>query len=329
MTAFIGRRELITLLGGAAAWPLAARAQQSTMPVIGFLNGGSPEGYAPFVAAFRQGLKEADYVDGQNATIEYRWAEGQYDRLPSLAADLVQQKVTVIAASSTPAALAAKAATSTVPIVFMAGGDPIKLGLVASLSRPGGNVTGSTNFSVEVGPKRLELARELFPGATTVALLVNPANPVAATVSKDLQAVADTLGVRLHVLNASTEADFEGAFATAAKLRVALVIGSADPWFNSHAAQLGALALRHSVPAIYQRREFAAAGGLMSYGGDTTGAYRLAGVYTGRILKGEKPADLPVVQSTKVELILNLKTAKALGITVPLPLSGRADQVIE
>jgi ABC-type uncharacterized transport system substrate-binding protein len=329
MTAFIGRRELITLLGGAAAWPLAARAQQSTMPVIGFLNGGSPEGYAPFVAAFRQGLKEADYVDGQNATIEYRWAEGQYDRLPSLAADLVQQKVTVIAASSTPAALAAKAATSTVPIVFMAGGDPIKLGLVASLSRPGGNVTGSTNFSVEVGPKRLELARELFPGATTVALLVNPANPVAATVSKDLQAVADTLGVRLHVLHASTEADFEGAFATAAKLRVALVIGSADPWFNSHAAQLGALALRHSVPAIYQRREFAAAGGLMSYGGDTTGAYRLAGVYTGRILKGEKPADLPVVQSTKVELILNLKTARVLGITVPLPLSGRADEVIE
>jgi ABC-type uncharacterized transport system substrate-binding protein len=329
MTAFIGRREFITLLGGAAAWPLAARAQQRAVPVIGFLNGGSPEGYAPFVAAFRQGLKEADYVEGQNVTIEYRWAEGQYDRLPSLAADLVQQKVTVIAASSTPAALAAKAATSTVPIVFMAGGDPIKLGLVASLSRPGGNVTGSTNFSVEVGPKRLELARELFPGATTVALLVNPANPVAATVSKDLQAVADTLGVRLHVLHASTEADFEGAFATAAKLRVALVIGSADPWFNSHAAQLGALALRHSVPAIYQRREFAAAGGLMSYGGDTTGAYRLAGVYTGRILKGEKPADLPVVQSTKVELILNLKTAKALGITVPLPLSGRADEVIE
>jgi ABC-type uncharacterized transport system substrate-binding protein len=329
MTAFIGRREFITLLGGAAAWPLAARAQQRAVPVIGFLNGGSPEGYAPFVAAFRQGLKEADYVEGQNVTIEYRWAEGQYDRLPSLAADLVQQKVTVIAASSTPAALAAKAATSTVPIVFMAGGDPIKLGLVASLSRPGGNVTGSTNFSVEVGPKRLELARELFPGATTVALLVNPANPVAATVSKDLQAVADTLGVRLHVLHASTEADFEGAFATAAKLRVALVIGSADPWFNSHAAQLGALALRHSVPAIYQRREFAAAGGLMSYGGYTPGSYRLAGVYTGRILKGEKPADLPVVQSTKVELILNLKTAKALGITVPLPLSGRADEVIE
>jgi putative ABC transport system substrate-binding protein len=298
--------------------------------VIGFLNGALPEGYAPFVAAFRQGLKEAGYVEGQNVTIEYRWAEGQYDRLPALAADLVQQKVTVIAATSTPAALAAKAATSTVPIVFTTGGDPIKLGLVASLNRPGGNVTGTVHFSVEVGPKRLELARELFPGATTFALLVNPANPLAATVSKDLQAVADTLGVRLHVLHASTEADFEAAFATAAQLRAAaLVISTPDPLFNSHAAQLGALALRHSVPAIYQFREFAAAGGLMSYGGDARDTYRLAGVSTGRILKGAKPADLPVVQASKFELILNLKTARALGITVPLPLSGRADEVIE
>jgi ABC-type uncharacterized transport system substrate-binding protein len=324
------RREFITLIGGAAAaWPLGARAQQPAMPRIGFLNGASPDGYGPFVAAFRQGLKESGYVEGQNVTIEYRWAEGQYDRLPSLAADLVQQKVTVIAATSTPAALAAKAATSTVPIVFTTGGDPIKLGLVASLRRPGGNVTGSTQLSVEVAPKRLELARELFPGAMTVALLVNPANPLAATVSKDLQAVADTLGLRLHVLHASTEADFESAFATAAQLRVALVIGTPDPVFGSHAAQLGALALRHSVPAIYFRREFAAAGGLMSYGSSITETYRLAGLYAGRILKGEKPADLPVVQSTKVELILNLKTAKALGITVPLPLSGRADEVIE
>jgi ABC-type uncharacterized transport system substrate-binding protein len=327
----VRRREFITLLGGAAAaWPLTARAQQSTMSVIGFLNGASPEGFAPFVAAFRQGLKEAGYVEGQNATIEYRWAEGHYDRLPALAADLVQQKVTVIAATGTPAALAAKAATSTVPIVFTTGGDPIKLGLVASLRRPGGNVTGVTALSVEVGPKRLELARELFPAATTFALLVNPANPVAATVSKDLQAVADTLGMRLHVLHASTEADFEAAFATATQLRTAaLVIGSADTLFISHAAQLGALALRHSVPAIYTLREFAAAGGLMSYGASTTDSYRLGGVYTGRILKGEKPADLPVVQSTKVELIINLKTARALGITVPLPLSGRADEVIE
>jgi putative tryptophan/tyrosine transport system substrate-binding protein len=324
------RRDFIMLAGGATAWPLAARAQQPAVPVVGFLHGGTAEGYAPLLAAFRQGLKEAGYVEGQNVTIEYRWAEGQYDRLPSLAADLVQHKVTVIATGSTPAALAAKAATSTVPIVFTAGGDPIKLGLVASLRRPGGNVTGATALSMEVGPKRLELARELFPGATTFALLVNPANPVAATVSKDLQAVADTLGMRLHVLHASTEADFEAAFATAAQLRAAaLVISSPDPLFNSHAAQLGALALRHSVPAIFHFREFAAAGGLMSYGSYATDTYRLAGVYTGRILKGEKPADLPVVQSTKVELILNLKTARALGITVPLPLSGRADEVIE
>jgi ABC-type uncharacterized transport system substrate-binding protein len=324
------RRQFITLLGGAGAWPLAARAQQPAMPVVGFLNSQSPGVYAPMAAAFHQGLKEIGFVEGQNVTIEYRWAEGQYDRLPSLAADLVQQKVTVIAATTTPAALAAKAATSTVPIVFTTGGDPIKLGLVASLRLPGGNVTGSTQLSVEVGPKRLELARELFPGATTVALLVNPANPLAATISKDLQAVADTLGVRLHVLHASTEADFEAAFATAAQLRAAaLVIGSADPLFGSHAAQLGALALRHNVPAIYQLREFAAAGGLMSYGGSVRHTYHLAGVYTGRILKGEKPGELPVQQGTKVELILNLKTARALGLTVPTALLVRADEVIE
>jgi putative ABC transport system substrate-binding protein len=328
------RREFIALIGGGCllltvkvkrAW-----GQQPALPVIGFLNGASPDGYAPSVAAFREGLKEAGYVDGQNAIIEYRWAEGHYDRLPALAADLVQQKVTVIAATTTPAALAAKAATSTVPIIFTTGGDPIKLGLVASLRRPGGNVTGSTQLSVEVGPKRLELARELFPSATTFALLVNPANPLTATLSNDLHAVADKLGVRLHVLHASTEADFEAAVAAAAQLRVAaLVIGSADPLFGSRAARLGALALRHSVPAIYFRREFASAGGLMSYGGSITETYRLAGLYAGRILKGEKPADLPVQQATKVELFINLNTAKTLGITVPLPLSGRADELIE
>jgi len=324
------RRHFIILLGGAAAWPVTARAQQPTMPVVGFLNGGSRAAYAPEVDAFWQGLKGTGYVEGQNVTIEHRWAGDQYDRLPSLAADLVQQKVTVIAATSTPAALAAKAATSTVPIVFTTGGDPIKLGLVASLARPGGNVTGSTQLSVEVGPKRLELAHELFPRATTFALLVNPTNPVAPAVSKDLEAVANTLGVRLHVLHASTEADVEAAFATASQLRAAaLVIASADPWFGSHAAQLGALALRHRLPAIYFLREFAAAGGLMSYGSSLTETYRLAGLYTGRVLKGEKPANLPVVQSAKVELYINLKTAKTLGITVPLPLSGRADEVIE
>jgi putative tryptophan/tyrosine transport system substrate-binding protein len=328
----IRRRDFVILLGGGAvaAWPVAVRAQQPTTPVIGFLNGGTAEGYAPMVAAFRQGLNEAGYVEGRNVAIEYRWARGQYDRLPSLAAELVQHQVTVIAATTTPAALAAKAATSTVPIVFTTGGDPIQLGLGASLNRPGGNLTGVTNWNVEVGPKRLELARELFPGATTFALLVNPANPLAATVSKDLQAIADTLGVRLHVLHASAEADFEAAFATAAQLRAAaLVISGADPLFGGHAAQLGALALRHRVPAIYQYREFAAAGGLMSYGGYTTDTYRLGGIYTGRILKGEKPADLPIVQSTKVELIVNLKTARTLGITIPLPLSGRADELIE
>jgi putative tryptophan/tyrosine transport system substrate-binding protein len=268
----VRRREFITVLGGAAAWPLAARAQQPAVPVIGFLNSRAPGDDPHLLAAFRRGLKEAGFIDGQNVAIEYRFAENQYDRLPALAGDLVRRQVTVIAANGR-AAQAAKAATATIPIVFTAGFDPVEVGLVASLNRPGGNITGVSILDVELGPKRLELARELFPGATTLALLVNPANPLTATVSKDLQAVADTLGVRLHVLHASTEADFEAAFATAAQLRVALVIGSADPLFGSHAAQLGALALRHSVPAIYFRREFAAAGGLMSYGSSITDTY--------------------------------------------------------
>ena len=323
------RRKFITLLcATAAAWPLAARAQQPAVPVVGFLSGGSPGPFAYLVHAFRQGLSETGYIDGQNVTIELRWAEGQYDRLPALVADLVGHRVTVLAATTTPAALAAKAATTKIPIVFATDTDPVQVGLTASLSRPGGNVTGVSNLNVEVGPKRLELAHELFPAATIIALLVNPTNPLAEVVSRDLQTVARTLGVQLHVLHASTERDFEAAFIAAAQLRAAaLVIGSADPLFGSRAEQLGALALSHGVAAIYQFREFATAGGLVSYGGRFTDSYRQVGVYTGR--KGEKPADLPVVQSTKVELILNLKTARALGLTVPLPLLGRADEVIE
>ena len=323
------RREFITLLGGVASWPLAARAQQPAMPVIGFLNSASPDGYAVPVRAFRQGLKDIGYVEGQNVAIEYRWAEGQYDRLPALAADLVRRQVTAIAATSTPAALTAKAATTTIPIVFTTASDPMRLGLVASLSRPGGNVTGATQLNVEVGPKRLELVRELLPAATIIALLVNPTNPVAETLARDLQAAARTIGLQLHILNASTERDIDDAFANLAKLRAsALVVGS-DVFFNTRSEQLGALTVRHGVPTIYQYREFAAAGGLMSYGGSITDSYRRAGGYTGRILKGEKPADLPVQQSTKVELIINLKTAKTLGLTFPLSLLGRADEVIE
>ena len=323
------RREFMSLLGGAAAWPLVAHAQQPAMPVIGFLNSASPDGYAVPVRAFRQGLKDIGYVEGQNVAIEYRWAEGQYDRLPALAADLVRRQVTAIAATSTPAALTAKAATTTIPIVFTTASDPMRLGLVASLSRPGGNVTGATQLNVEVGPKRLELVRELLPAATIIALLVNPTNPVAETLARDLQAAARTIGLQLHILNASTERDIDDAFANLAKLRAgALVVGS-DVFFNTRSEQLGALTVRHGVPTIYQYREFAAAGGLMSYGGSITDSYRRAGGYTGRILKGEKPADLPVQQSTKVELIINLKTAKTLGLTFPLSLLGRADEVIE
>jgi len=323
------RREFITLLGGAAAWPLAARAQQPAMPVIGFLNGGSPGPFAPYVAAFRQGLKEAGYIEGENVAIEYRWLEGQYDRAPSMAAELVRRQVAVIVANN-PGNLAAKAATTTIPIVFTTGGDPVQLGFVASLSRPGGNLTGVTQLSVEVGPKRLELAHELVPAATMIGLLVNPANPdIAEPITRNLQVASRTLGLTLHVLHASTEREIEMAFATLLQLRAgALVIGS-DPFFNIQSEQLAALALRQAMPAIFQYRPFAAAGGLVSYGGSIADSYRTAGVYTGRILKGEKPANLPVQQSTKVELIVNLKTARTLGITVPTALLVRADEVIE
>ena len=331
MASYIGRRKSLATLGGAAAaLPLAGRAQQAAMPVVGFLNSSSPDGYAHFVAAFRQGLKETGYAEGQNVAIEYRWAEGRIERLPALTADLVQRRVAVIAATTVPAVLAAKTAAATVPVVFETAGDPVQLGLVASLNRPGGNITGVTNLNLEIAPKRLELLRELVPAARVVGLLINPANPtVAEPVARASQAAARTLGLNLHVLNASSEGDFEQVFASLMQLRAGgLVIGS-EALFTARSRQLAALALRHAVPTVYQNREFAAAGGLVSYGGQTSDAYRLTGVYAGRILKGEKPADLPVQQVTKVELYINLKTAKALGITVPLPLSGRADELIE
>src|SRR5262245_56153517 len=322
------RRDLIMLLGGAAAFPLAARAQQAAIPVIGFLNSSSADGYGMTARAFRHGLKDTGFVEGQNVAIEYRWAEGQYNRLPALAADLVHRRVDVIAANGV-AMLPARAATTTIPIVFTTSFDPVQLGLVASLSRPGGNVTGVTSLNVEVGPKRLELLHELAPAVNIVGLLVNPNNPNAQTLSRDLPAVAGKLGLQLHVLHASNERDFDRVFAELVQRRAGgLVIGS-DAFMSSHSEKLAALALRHALPAIYQYPEFTAAGGLMSYGSSVTELYQTAGVYAGRILKGEKPADLPVQQSTKVELIVNLKTAKTLGLTVPLPLLGRADQVIE
>ncbi|MFL6951292.1 MAG: ABC transporter substrate-binding protein [Xanthobacteraceae bacterium] len=324
------RREFITLIGGAAAWPLAARAQQSAMPVVGFLNSSSPGGYAPRVTAFRQGLNEAGYIEGRNVTIEYRWAEGHHDRLPELAADVVRRKVTVITATTTPAALAAKAATATIPVVFETGGDPVKLGFVANLNRPGGNLTGVTNLNVEVTPKRLEVLHEIIPTATTFALLINSSSPgLAESTTRNVRASARTLGVALHVVSATTDNEIDDAFASLAKVRAGgLVIGS-DSFFTSRSERLASLALRYALPAVYQWREFAVAGGLISYGTDSRDAYRLAGIYTARVLKGEKPADLPVQQATKVELYINLKTAKTLGITIPLPLSGRADELIE
>ena len=332
MTGHIRRREFITLLGGtAAAWPLAARAQQPTMPVIGFLSSASPNLYSDRLRTFREGVKEAGYVEGRNVEIDYRWAEGHNDRLPALAAELVHREVTVIAAAGgTPSALAAKAATATIPIVFGVAVDPVEVGLVASLNRPGGNLTGVTNLNAEVGPKRLELLHELLPAATIIAVLVDPTNPtLAEAFLPDLQAAARALGVRLHVLQASKEGDFDTVFATLIQLRASALIIGPSTYFVARSEQLAALAVRHAVPTIFHYRPFAAAGGLMSYGSSETNYYRLVGIYAGRILKGEKLADLPVQQATKVELIINLKTARALGLTIPLPLIGRADEVIE
>ena len=325
------RREFIAALGGAAAWPFAARAQQSAVPTIGILYAASSEGNANNLAAFRKGLSETGFVEGRNVAIEYRWAENQNDRLPALAADLVRRRMTVIAApGSTPAALAAHAATTTIPIVFGTATDAVQLGFVASLNRPSGNMTGVSTVALELGAKRLELLHEMVPTATTMALLVNPTSPaLSEPTTRDLQAAARVLGLNIHVLHASTELDFDRVFTTMAQLRAGALVIGADAFFTGQAKELGALALRHRVPAIYQYPEFTAAGGLMSYGGSSTDQFRLVGVYVGRILQGEKPADLPVEWSTKVELIINLKTAKALDLTVPLTLLARAEEVIE
>jgi putative ABC transport system substrate-binding protein len=309
---------------------LAARvARAAAVPVIGFLNSGSPDGYAPMVAAFRQGLKEAGLIEGQNVAIEYHWAEGQYDRVPAIATELVHRQVAVIVAN-TPGVYAVKAATATIPIVFTTSSDPVQIGLVSSLSRPGGNITGSTQLHVEVMQKRLEAAHELLPAAKVMAALVNPSHAnVAETVTKDLEIAARTLQLEFYIQDASTEREIESAFAAVAERRAGALVVSTDAFFVSRARELAALGLRHAVPTIFQDRVFAGAGGLMSYGGSTPDSYRLAGVYAGRILKGEKPADLPVVQATKVDLIVNMKTAKALNITVPPTLLARADEVIE
>ena len=332
MTAKMKRRDFITLIGGAAvAWPLAARAQQLGVPVVGILAVASPETNAIRLRAFREGLSTAGYVEGQNINIEYRWAEAYTGRLPELAARFVEEQVAVlVTAGGTSAALAAKAATASIPIVFGIAADPVDVGLVASLNRPGGNVTGVTSLNIEVAAKRLELLHELLPSVTTMGLLVNPAVPaLAAPVSRISQAAAHSLGLHLHVVHASSDRDFDAVFEKLIQLHAgALVIGP-DNLFTAHSEQLAMLTVRHALPAVYEFREFAAAGGLMSYGSSETEYYRLVGTYAGRVLKGDKPANLPVQQSTKVELFLNLKTAKALGITVPLPVSGRADEVFE
>jgi putative ABC transport system substrate-binding protein len=331
MASYLGRRKFLATLGSAAAaWPLGARAQQPAMPVVGFLSARSPREAASVLQAFLQGLREAGYFEGKNVTIEYRWAEGHYDRLPALAAELVQLQVAVIAATGgEPSPLAAKAATSSIPIVFTAGGDPVEAGLVASLSRPGGNVTGTTIMGIEMGPKRLDLIRQLVPNATSVAMLVNPKFPLGSIEARDVQGATRSLGMQFNVLYASTEGEIDVAFEDIIRQRINILIIATDPFLLGQRDQLVGLAARYAVPTMYFLREFAEAGGLMSYGPDIANGYRQAGVYTGRILSGAKPASLPVLRPTHFLLILNLKTTRALGLAVPDRLLALADEVIE
>ena len=325
------RRQFITLLGGAAAaWPLGAHAQQPTLPVIGFLSSAFAQAYKPFVSAYRSGLNEAGFVEGRNIAIEFRWAEGRYDRLPSLAAELVRLPATVIAASGgLPSVLAAKAATTTIPIVFTLGSDPVKFGIVTSFNRPGGNVTGITVLDATLSPKHVQLLREIVPTATLIGFLTNPDNPNVEDVLRAAEDAARSLGVTILALKARNDRDIEQAFTIAREQHVSALIIGADPFFNTQVNQIAALALRHALPTMHSFREFAQAGGLISYGVSLTDAYRQAGAYAGRILKGEKPSDLPVMQPTRFELVINLKTAKALGLTVPPTLVAIADKVIE
>jgi putative ABC transport system substrate-binding protein len=326
----VRRREFITLIGGAAGWPISARAQQAAMPVIGFLNSASPGPFTRNVAAFRQGLKEAGYIEGQNVAIDYRWAGGQYDKLPALAAELVSRRVSVIAATGgIPSARSAKEATPSIPIVFVTGNDPVNAGLVPNFNRPGGNVTGVAFLVNTLGAKRLELLREVIPGATTIGMLVNPTNPDVEPETKDMRAAADAIGRRLIVVNAATERELDQAFSVLAKEHTGALTIAGDPFFATRSQQLAELAVRYSLPAINPTREFPDAGGLMSYGTSVIDAYRQAGTYVARILRGEKPADLPVLQPTKFELVINLKTANALGLRVPNTLLVSADEVIE
>jgi putative ABC transport system substrate-binding protein len=326
------RRQFLSGIAGfaSAAWPLALWAQQPKTPVIGFLSSASPDQDAGRLRGFRLGLSETGSVEGRNVTIEYRWAEERNDRLPAMAADLIQRQVAVIVqAGQVAGALAAKAATNTIPIVFLTGGDPVSLGLVASLNRPGSNLTGVVSLANELEPKKLELMHGLIPSAKNVGALINPTNPFAQSQIRTLEAAARALGRTVQILNASSERDLDTAFSNLTEQRAGGLVIANDGLFNSKPERLAALALRHAVPTIFHFRAFTAAGGLMSYGGDLVELYRLSGAYTGRILKGEKPADLPVQQSAKVELVINLKTAKALGMTVPISLLGRADEVIE